>query len=102
MTTYITPTVPIQLSTFEGGLNSGELGLQPNESDDLANVEFDKFGSMIKRKGYLWLNANIIPVSNASIASNTNLYFDSCGTAFGTEIPHSKLKLTTHKSSIIT
>jgi hypothetical protein len=47
---------------FNGGLNttSGPLGLQDNESSDLQNIDFDKFGSLLKRNGYSVLNSSAI------------------------------------------
>ena len=93
MTTYITPTIPIKVSTFEGGLNTGELGLKENESDDLGNVEFDKFGSFIKRKGYLWLNPVAIGSSPAS-----SIQIESCGTSEGTALPSPTLRYTVASS----
>jgi hypothetical protein len=47
---------------FSGGLNTtgGPLSLQDNESPDLQNIDFNKFGSILKRKGYDVLNAEAI------------------------------------------
>jgi hypothetical protein len=43
---------------FNGGVNStaGPLYVKPNESSDLLNVDFDKFGSILKRSGYTVLS----------------------------------------------
>lgn len=45
---------------FNGGLNStaGPLKLQENESGDLLNIDFDKFGSLLKRNGYTGVNTS--------------------------------------------
>jgi hypothetical protein len=45
-------------NVFNGGLNStaGPLGLQDNESSDLQNIDFNKFGSIFPRNGYTQLN----------------------------------------------
>jgi hypothetical protein len=43
---------------FNGGLNStsGPLSLKDTEASDLQNIDFNKFGSILKRAGYLNLN----------------------------------------------
>ena len=45
-------------TTLGGGLNStaGFMQLKDNESSDLQNIDFDKFGSILKRNGYLPFN----------------------------------------------
>ena len=45
--------------TLSGGLNStaGPFGLKDNESSDLQNIDFDQFGSILKRNGYSNLNS---------------------------------------------
>ena len=47
---------------FSGGLNStgGPLSLQNNESSSLQNIDFNKFGSVLKRNGYTALNTSAI------------------------------------------
>lgn len=47
---------------FNGGLNStaGNLALKDNESSDLQNIDFDKFGSILKRNGYSALNTSAV------------------------------------------
>ena len=51
---FTTPSQPISLINFNGGLNStaGPLSVKPEESSDLHNIDFDKFGSILKRSGY--------------------------------------------------
>jgi len=51
---YSSSSVPVKHITLGGGLNtaSGPLNLQDNEASDLQNVDFDKFGSVVKRGGY--------------------------------------------------
>lgn len=58
LTRYTSQTQPKNLIQFTGGLNStgGPLSLSDQESSKLQNVDFDKFGSVVKRAGYL--NAN--------------------------------------------
>ena len=43
---------------FNGGLNStnGPLSLKDTESPSLQNIDFNKFGSILKRNGYIVLN----------------------------------------------
>ena len=45
---------PASQTALNGGLNStgGALELKENESSDLQNIDFDKFGSILKRSGY--------------------------------------------------
>ena len=57
---YTTKSIPVGDKVFNGGLNStsGPLNLQENESSDLQNIDFDKFGSILKRNGYTCLNTS--------------------------------------------
>jgi hypothetical protein len=59
---YTTPAVTFSDVNFGGGLNStgGPLSLKNNESPDLQNVDFNKFGSVLKRNGYTALNTSAI------------------------------------------
>src|SRR3990167_2044829 len=47
---------------FNGGLNSasGPLSVESNESSGLQNIDFNKFGSILKRNGYTALNTTAI------------------------------------------
>lgn len=55
---YTSTEVPFSDRILNGGLNSkaGPLGLRDNESSDLVNIDFDKFGSILQRNGYTVLN----------------------------------------------
>lgn len=59
---YTSKKVPISYKKLGGGLNttSGPLNLAENESSDLQNIDFDKFGSILKRNGYTALNTSAI------------------------------------------
>jgi len=61
-TEYTSPSISASYKQLNGGLNttSGPLGLQENESPDLQNVDFDKFGSVLKRNGYTALTTSTI------------------------------------------
>lgn len=63
-----TPSQPIADINFNGGLNttSGPLSVKDNESSDLQNIDFNKFGSILKRNGYTALNTSAISGSAAS------------------------------------
>lgn len=65
---YTTPQVSLGSKTLGGGLNStaGNLQLEDNESSKLQNIDFDKFGSILKRNGYTALNTSAIASSPAS------------------------------------
>lgn len=57
-----TSYIPVTFKILGGGLNttSGPLGVGDEESSDLQNVEFNKFGSVSQRNGYTVLNTNIL------------------------------------------
>jgi len=63
-----TSSQPIADINFNGGLNStsGALSLSNNESSDLLNIDFNKFGSIVKRSGYNCLNTSAISGSKRS------------------------------------
>ena len=69
--TYTTDSFPHSDKTLNGGLNStaGPLTLKNNESSDLQNVDFNKFGSVLKRNGYAALNTATISFGTASITA---------------------------------
>lgn len=54
------PSIPLAFRDSAGGLNStaAALKLEENESPDLQNVDFNKFGSILKRNGYTALNTS--------------------------------------------
>lgn len=57
---YTSKSMPLGTNSFSGGLNStsGPLGLQDNESSSLQNIDFNKFGSILKRNGYVNINTS--------------------------------------------
>ncbi len=59
---FTTPSQPIPDNNFNGGLNStsGPLSLKNTESSDLLNIDFNKFGSILKRNGYAALNTSAL------------------------------------------
>lgn len=65
---YTSPSQPISDSNFNGGLNttSGPLSLKNTESSDLLSIDFNKFGSIVKRNGYAALNTSAITGSAKS------------------------------------
>ena len=79
MTTYQTDNVPVSITKFGGGLNtaSGPLNLQDNESSDLFDVDFDKFGSVKQRNGYTILNSSPIAQTQTALG----LYWYQTATA---------------------
>jgi hypothetical protein len=58
-------------NSFAGGLNTtgGPLSLQNNESSDLRNIDYNKFGSIFQRNGYSTLNSAVISLSTGSITA---------------------------------
>ncbi len=56
---FTSPSQPISDNNFNSGLNStsGPLSLKNSESSDLQNIDFNKFGSIVKRNGYSILNS---------------------------------------------
>jgi hypothetical protein len=57
---YTSSSQPVASVQFNGGLNStaGSLSLKDNEASDLQNIDFDKFGSILKRGGYTPITAD--------------------------------------------
>ena len=66
-------SVPIGFNTFTGGLNStaNPLALKDGELSDVQNVDYNKFGSVLKRSGYSALNTSAFN----SGATFTSLHF---------------------------
>lgn len=65
--------IPITFKTLSGlNSTSGPLGLAENESSNLQNVEFDKFGSVLKRNGYSCLNTT--PCASSGTAQGLYWY----------------------------
>ena len=58
--TFTSKSIPFASVQFNGGLNStaSPLVLQDNESSELQNVDFNRFGSVLKRNGYVCLNTD--------------------------------------------
>ena len=59
--TLTSQSVPIAFRKNSGGLNStsSALSLADNEASDLQNVDFNRFGSILKRKGSTQLNSSV-------------------------------------------
>lgn len=66
--TFTTASQPIPDVNFNGGLNStsGPLSVSNNESSSLQNIDFNKYGSILKRNGYTALNTSAISGTPAS------------------------------------
>ena len=73
---FTSPSQSTGLKAFNGGLNStaGPLGLKDNESSDLLNVDFNKFGSILKRNGYL--NVNTTATTGSNLVSDGLHWFE--------------------------
>ena len=90
---YTSPSITFADTKFNGGLNStaSPLNLQDNESSDLCNIDFDRFGSILKRNGYACLNTN----SGTSIGGDGLYWFeyDASGTQtrYATRVYNGKL-----------
>jgi len=81
-------SVPVALKKSNGGLNStaSALNVADNESSDLQNIDFDKFGSILKRSGYATLNSSAYNSGAAwnslhwlELSSGTSYLIGSCG-----------------------
>ena len=61
---YTTEQIPFSFIKLNGGLNTNgnPMNISDNEASDLGNIDFDKFGRFIKRRGYIQLNS-ATPVS---------------------------------------
>lgn len=78
---FTTGPTTYNVISFAGGLNTnaGPFALQSNESPDLQNVDFNIFGSLLKRNGYVNVNSSALGDFNSD-----GLFwfeFDSSGTA---------------------
>jgi hypothetical protein len=69
-------------SNFNGGLNStsGPLSLKDTESASLQNIDFNKFGSILKRNGYEQLN--LTPLGSLSYDSSSPVIFNDTVATF--------------------
>ena len=78
---YTSKSIPVSDILLNGGLNStgGPLSLNNNESSDLQNIDFNKFGSIIKRNGYTALNTSELN-SGADIEGLHNFEVTATGT----------------------
>jgi len=76
---YTSRSVPISDQILNGGLNStaGALGLQNNEASDIQNIDFNKFGSILKRNGYTALNTATV---NSAADINGLFWFEYVNT----------------------
>lgn len=88
---YTSPAITTGLIKFVGGLNStaGPLELSEQESSSLQNVDFDKFGSISKRNGYL--NANSSAINSGARVTGLADYELSTGTRYLVTVVGSKV-----------
>jgi len=72
--------VPISSKGFNGGLNdtASPLTVAANESSKLQNIDFDKFGSVVKRNGYL--NINTTQLNDGAMITGLHWYMKRDGT----------------------
>jgi len=89
---YTSTAQPVSLIGFTGGLNStaGPLSLSNQESSKLQNIDFDKFGSILKRNGYLNVNASAfnssarwIGLCDYELSTGTRYLVGVCGNKVG-------------------
>lgn len=87
-TPFTTPSTSIAFRSNSGGLNStaSPTSLQDNESSDLQNVDFNKFGAVKKRAGYTALNTSAFNSGAAwnslhwlELSSGTDFLIGTCG-----------------------
>lgn len=80
----------VPFTKLSGGLNStaGPLSLDNSESSSLQNVEFSRFGSVLKRKGYTALNTSalgadiqVTSLHFLELSSGTNYLITTAGAA---------------------
>lgn len=85
---YTSRSAPYGVVKNTGGLNStfSSLNVGDNESTDCLNIDYDKFGSIIKRSGYSTLNSvafNSSATWNSlfwfELSSGTNYLIGTCG-----------------------
>lgn len=78
---FTSSEISFPYNNFNGGLNSsaGPLSLQDNEASNLQNIDFNLFGSIVKRNGYTALNTTAI-TSSPDIDGLFWYEFNSSGT----------------------
>ena len=85
---YTSQAIPLSFRTHGGGLNTtaSPIELAKNESPDLQNTDFDKFGSFLKRNGYAQLNtsaansgATWTSLHWLQLSSGTDYIMGTCG-----------------------
>ena len=85
---YTTRAVPIGITSLSGGLNTNASGIsiKDNESTGCQNVDFDIYGSVIKRNGYMRLNTSAFNSGAAwnslhwlELSSGTDYLIGTCG-----------------------
>lgn len=79
MPKYASSRQPISQVNLNGGLNdtAGPLSLQDNESSGLQNVDFNKFGSVLTRNGYLNLNSSPVIADNLLLETGDDLLLET-------------------------
>lgn len=67
--TYLSAQTPFSFIMIGGGLNDtgSPFYLEDNESPDLLNIDFDRFGSIMPRNGYQVLNTTALSTTNACL-----------------------------------
>lgn len=75
---YTSPNITGKFIQFVGGLNStgGPLSLTEQESSKLQNIDFDKFGSVVKRSGHLNTNSSILGLGGIDSFTTLMLHMD--------------------------
>jgi len=85
---FQTRSLPVGIIKSNGGLNTtaSPLNVADNESTDLQNIDFDKFGSLLKRSGYTQLNSSAFNSGAAwnslhwfELSSDTDYLIGTCG-----------------------
>lgn len=88
---YTSPAITAGFIQFTGGLNStgGALSLSNQESSKIQNIDFDKFGSILKRAGSL--NANSSALNSGARITGMHDFELSTGTRYFAVVAGSKV-----------
>ena len=90
---YISADTPFSFIKLGGGLNDtgSPFDLTDNESPDLQNIDFDRFGSIMPRYGYEVLNTVALPTTNACLGLYWLRIPLTSGSAYNTAIYNTDL-----------
>lgn len=91
LTKYTSQSASANVIGFTGGLNttSGLFGVSNQEASSLQNIDFDKFGSLLKRNGYAAANTSVL--SGSPQITGLHFFELASGSKYLTAVADTKL-----------